>query len=104
MKYKKFAILFIVLIILLAGVELKPVEQCYSAVFSTDKGTEIEIHAVMNTLLPIDKKGVVDKIITEHKQINGSKENMVYKIHLYRTKLHYRNNIEYDMVISDRGK
>lgn len=88
----------------MTGVELQSAKLYYSSVFSTSEGVETEMYVVMNTLIPVDVDEMIKKVVSEYQQVNGDREKTVYKIHLYRTELHYRENIEYDMVVLNNKK
>lgn len=99
----RWVTIFILCIVMFLIVELPPVQIVASTVFTSSEGTELSLFVEMNTLLPVNKEGMVQKIVEKEQSINGVKENTVYKIHLYRTRMHRKNEWKYDtMLLSEK--
>lgn len=99
-KMKRICILIILLFFI---VEILPPRIQYSSIFTTPGSTEIRLYVLMNTLLLVDEESLMRNIISEEQKINGMKDNSIYKLKLYRTRIHYLNDLEYDFLICDEN-
>lgn len=102
-RYAVCIIVVVILILLFLGIELQPVKICHSSIFTTPGQTEIRMHVVMNTLLPVDEEILAKEIIFEEQQVNGIRENPIYTLKLYRTLIHYRQDLTYSTLICDEN-
>ena len=80
---RNIAITLVVLLFL--NIEMRPVQICHSSIFTTSENTEIKVHVLMNTLLPVDEEIMAKNIILEEQKINGMRNNPVYTVILYRS-------------------
>jgi len=87
--------------LLFATVEIRPEKIHYSTVFTTADTTEVTLHIVLNTFLPVNKEAISKEIIETVQQVNGVKEHSVYTLVLYRTFAHYRKDWKYDTLFCD---
>lgn len=101
--HKAIGIVAGTIILLFFSIEMRPVQIYNSLIFTTPGNTEIKLNILMNTLLPVDEEKLIKEIICEEQMINGVRENPVYKVNLYRTLIHYRNNREYDSLTCDEN-
>jgi len=102
-KHKVTGIIAGILIILYLSLELRPVQIYSSSIFTTPGNTEIKINVLMNTLLPLGEENLIKEIISEEQKINGMRENPIYKVNLYRTRIHYQNGRKYDSLTCDEN-
>lgn len=92
-----YVVLFICLMIFLL-IEFSPFYVHHSFVLTSANSTDYELTVILNTFLPVDRQEAAAKIISQHQKINGSRPEAFYKIRLYRTRIHYRLHIEYDIL------
>lgn len=101
MKRNKWMILLMALLFLFLCEEVKPATIASSTIYTTANQTEVKMYVIANTLLPINQEKIIEHIISEHRKINGKRENENYIAVLYRTRFHYRKNLEYTTLFCD---
>ena len=102
-KLHIFLIIILTVITLFISIEKQPVSEVSSSVYQTSKRTEIHINAIVNTFFRVNEEKISKEIIMEHQKINGVKDEMLYILSLYRTRLHYRKNWKCDTTICDKN-
>lgn len=100
-KYKTICVVAGIIVLLFLNIEMRPARIHNSSIFTTPGNTEIKLNILMNTMLPVDEENLVKRLINEEQMINGVRENAIYTIKLYRSRIHYRNGWEYDFVSCD---
>lgn len=101
MKWRRW--LLIIIFLMFICIEMCPFSIAYSSVFTTSGQTEIHLYVQMNTFLSVNKDEMIEKIVTEHQNINQLEGEVSYSIHLYRTAVHYNLDCEYDTIMCDKN-
>ncbi len=100
---KVMTVVAAMIFLLFLCVEMKPPEIHSSQIFSTSEQTEITLHVLTNTFLDVDEDELAAEIVAMDQSVNGVRENSVYRLYLYRTRVHLRRSWEYDMLNCDKN-
>lgn len=96
-------IVLLICLVLFLLIESSPFYVHHSLVLTSANRTEYQLTVILNTLLPVNRQETVTEIVSQHQRINGPRPEAFYEIRLYRTRIHYRLHIEYDVLYCDES-
>ncbi len=104
-EVRRIALLIVTaMIFVFVFLELRPYEIHHSSIFTSADSTEIQLYIIANTFLPINEEALVGRVLEDHNRLNGEREKTVYRLEIYRTIIHYKQNWKYDTVFCDEKR